>query len=113
MNGNVVFIRDFEGNKEINRAIYFAYKKSKESGNKLLDFNGSVTVWEKDVPEIAETLRNAGVREFTISSQSSNLLINMAAFTKCGFKVSGIIEVKSIYQDWYTKEFPIIPAVLL
>ena len=111
MNGNVVFIRDFEDNKEINRASYFAYKKSKESGNAMLDF--SDIVWGREIPEIAETLRSAGVKEFTISQQASNLLENMAEFTKCGFKVSGIVEVKSIYQDWDTKEFPIIPAVLL
>ena len=107
---NVAFMKDFEGNKEINSSIYRSYRKSKESGNAMLDF--SDTVWAHDIPEIAKTLRSAGVQEFTISQQASNLLENMAEFTKCGFKVSGVVEVKSSYQDWDTKEFSIIPAVL-
>ena len=108
---NVVFIRDFEDNKEINSSICWNYEKSKKSGNAMLDF--SDTVWAREIPEIAKTLRSAGVQEFTISQQSCNLLENMAAFTKCGFKVSGVVEVKSAYQDWDTKEFSMIPAVLL
>ncbi|MBQ7577543.1 MAG: hypothetical protein IJT21_04645 [Synergistaceae bacterium] len=108
---NVVFIKNFEDNQEINKTIYWSYKKSKESGNELIDFSG--TVWAREIPEIAETLRSAGVKEFTISQQASNLLENMAAFTKCGFNVSGIAEINSTYRNYETNEFEIIPAVLM
>ena len=108
---NVVFIKDFEGNQEIPEAIYWGYQKSKESGNELIDF--SRTIWERDIPAITETLRNAGVKAFTISLQSTNLMENMAAFTKYGYNVSGIVEINSTYRNYETNEFEIIPAVLM
>ena len=108
---NVVFIKDFEGNKEINSSIYRSYRKSKESGNAMLDF--SDTVWAHDIPEIAKTLRSAGVQEFTISLPSGDILEEMTAFKECGFKVYDIVKVKANYRDFKTKEFKVIPAVLM
>ena len=108
---NVVFIKDFEDNQEIPEAIYWGYQKSKESGNALLDF--SDVIHADKIPEIAEMLRSAGVQEFTISLPSGDILEEMTAFKECGFKVYDIVKVKANYRDFKTKEFKVIPAVLM
>lgn len=93
----------------INPTAFWAYRKSIEAGNDLIDF--SEVIWDEDVKPIAETFRQNGITEFTISSTFSGLIPTLAAFDKLGFKMAGITEVNANYTDWQTNERARVPAI--
>ena len=64
-----------------------------------------------DIAEIAETLRENGIKEFTISSTFSGLIETLAAFEKEGIKMAGLTEVNAGYTDFMTGEKARIPAI--
>ena len=93
----------------INGTAFWAYRKSIDAGNDLIDF--SEVIWDEDVAPIAETFRQNGITEFTISSTFSGLITTLAAFDKHGFKMAGITEVNASYTDWQTGKRAKIPAI--
>ena len=96
-------------NYGINSTAFWAYRKSIDAGNALIDF--SEVIWDEDVEPIAETFRQSGITEFTISSTFSGLIPTLAAFDKLGFKVAGVTEVNANYTDWMTGERAKVPAI--
>lgn len=103
-------IHDFF-NDGINPTMYWAYMKSIEAENELLDFND--VVWEHDIQPIVDTCNKVGITEFTISSNFTGLLKTMYELEKRGFKVVGITEVRASYMDFEKQDKAIIPAVLI
>jgi len=93
----------------INGTAFWAYRKSIEAGNDLVDF--SEVIWDTDIEAIVETFKKAGVTEFTISSTFSSLIPTLAAFEKHGFQMAGLTEVNANYTDWQTGERAHIPAI--
>lgn len=93
----------------INSTAYWAYERSKEAENELIDFNE--VIWDEDVAEIAETFMQNYIDEFTISSTYSSLIETLAAFEKCGFKIAGLTEVNATYTDFTTGKRKKIPAI--
>ena len=93
----------------INATTFWAYRKSIDAGNDLIDF--SEVIWDEDVEPIAETFHANGITEFTISSTFSGLIPTLAAFDKLGFKVAGVTEVNANYTDWMTGERAKVPAI--
>lgn len=93
----------------INGTAFWAYRKSIEAGNDLVDF--SEVIWDTDIEAIADTFKEAGVAEFTISSTFSSLIPTLAAFEKHSFKIAGLTEVNATYTDWQTNERARIPAI--
>lgn len=93
----------------INATAFWAYRCSQDNGNDLIDF--SEVIWDEDVEPIAETFRQNGITEFTISSTFSSLIATLAAFDKQGFKMAGITEVNANYTDWMTNERAKVPAI--
>jgi hypothetical protein len=69
----------------INSTMYWAYMKSLDAENELLDFND--VVWEHDIEPIVDTCNKLGINEFTISSNFTGLLKTMYELDKRGFKV--------------------------
>lgn len=93
----------------INYTAFWAYRKSIEAGNDLIDFNE--VIWDEDIDPIAETFQENGISEFTISSTFSSLIPTLAAFEKHGFKMIGITEVNATYTDWQTGKRAKVPAI--
>ena len=93
----------------INATAFWAYRRSEDAGNDLIDF--SEVIWDEDIDPIAETFRENGITEFTISSTFSGLIPTLAAFEKHGFKMAGITEVNASYTDWQTNRRARIPAI--
>ena len=75
----------------INRTSYLAYCKSKASEQELIDFND--IIWAEDVEAIVTTLKESGIKEFTISCKFCDLIDRLAAFEKLGCKVKGTTEI--------------------
>ena len=78
---------------EINRTLYFAYEKSKKAANELIDFDD--IIWANDVEAIVNTLKENGIKEFTISCHFCDLIDRLADFDKLGCRMNGVTEVKS------------------
>ena len=95
----------------INATAFWAYRRSEDAGNDLIDF--SEVIWDEDIAPIAETFRENGITEFTISSTFSGLIATLAAFDKSGYKMAGITEVNANYTDWNTNERARVPAIRL
>ena len=93
----------------INATAFWAYRRSEDAGNDLIDF--SEVIWDEDIDPIAETFRENGITEFTISSTFSGLIPTLAAFEKRGFQMAGITEVNATYTDWQTNQRARIPAI--
>jgi len=64
---------------EANRTLFNAYCNSKGDNLEMLDF-GDV-IWDTDVQPIAETLRGADIKKFTISVSQMNIAEIFAAFS--------------------------------
>ena len=93
----------------INATLFWAYRNSKESGNDLIDF--SEVIWDYDIAEIAQTLKENNITEFTISSTFSSLIETLAAFEEHGISMAGLTKVRARYTDWKTGEHALIPAI--
>ncbi len=93
----------------INGTMFWAYRHSIEAGNELIDF--SDVIWDYDIEDIAKTLRENCISEFTISSTFSSLIDTLAAFEEHGFKMAGLTQVRARYTDWQTGEHKLIPAI--
>ncbi len=96
-------------NLGINPTLFWAYRNSITAGNDRIDF--SETVWDNEIGAIAETLKENGISEFTISSTFSGLIPTLAEFAKHGFQMAGLTEVKANYTDFQTQERAVIPAI--
>ena len=95
----------------INATAFWAYRRSQDNGNDRIDF--SEVIWDEDVAPIAETFKQEGIDEFTISSTFSSLIATLAAFEKNGYRMDGLTEVNANYTDWQTNERARIPAIRL
>ncbi len=93
----------------INPTLFWAYRNSITAGNDRIDF--SETIWDNEIGAIAETLKENGISEFTISSTFSGLIPTLAEFAKHGFQMAGLTEVKANYTDFQTQERAVIPAI--
>ena len=80
-----------------NRTILNACENSKKAGNARLDFND--VIWDEDIKAIADTLRKAEIREFTISVRQGNLIDILAAFQELGVFVKGMVQVNTRYNS--------------
>lgn len=60
---------------------------------------------------IAETFRENGITEFTISCTFSGLIRTLAEFERHGFMVAGLTETNAPNKDWRTGERARIPAI--
>ena len=105
-----LFTEDYK-NTGINMAALWAVDRRKKTGNKLLDFHE--VIWDRDIPEIVDTLKRMGETEFTISSTFSSLTETLATFEKFGAKVTGLTEVNTPFKDYTTNEYERKPAILM
>ena len=93
----------------INQTLFWAYRDSITAGNEEINFDD--VIWDYDIEEIANTLKENDITEFTISSTFSSLIPTLAEFEKHGFRMAGLTEVKANYMDWQTQERAAIPAI--
>ena len=97
--------------KDLNATLVRAYWTSQEAENDRLDF--SDVIWESDIKECTEFMRENGVKEFTISSQFSSLIETLEGFEEAGCHMTGLTKVNARYADFITGKHEIIPAILI
>ncbi len=71
----------------INPTLFWAYRNSITAGNDRIDFGEAI--WDNEVGEIAETLKENGITEFTISSTFSSLIPTLAEFASTASRWRG------------------------
>ena len=93
----------------INPTLFWAYRNSIEAENERIDFGERI--WENEIEDITNCLKQNGIYEFTISSTFSGLIETLAIFEKHGFQMAGLTEVNATYTDWQTNKRKRIPAI--
>ena len=93
----------------INRTFYWAYIRTQETTNEILDFND--VIWESDVEGIIKNCKEFGLKEITISSRFASLIDILAEFEKQGAKLIGLTQVTSRFYTLGTNEYEVINAV--
>ncbi len=81
----------------INSTIYWAYWRTQEARNCLLDF--SEVIWDRDIEEIVNFCHENKIRSFTISSTFSSLTETLWEFKKLGCEIAGMKEVNASYTN--------------
>lgn len=94
---------------EINRTFYWAYIRTQETTNEILDFND--VIWESDVEGIIKNCKEFGLKEITISSRFASLIDILAEFEKQGAKLAGLTQVTSRFYACGTNNYELINAV--
>ena len=95
----------------INYTAFWAVYRSKENGNKIIDFGD--TIPDSDIPEIVDTLTRMKKTHFTISCDKSGLIKTLKEFEKYGVSVKGITETNSHRKDAKTGMRKKKPALLM
>ena len=93
----------------INPTLFWAYRNLEDTGNDKIDFNE--VIWEHEIEDIANCLKENGITEFTISSTFSSLIETLAEFQKHGFQMAGLTEVNARYTEVGSNEKKCIPAI--
>lgn len=93
----------------INRTFYWAYIRTQETTNNILDFND--VIWESDVEGIIKNCKEFGLKEITISSRFASLIDILAEFEKQGAKLAGLTQVTSRFYACGTNQPEIINAL--
>ena len=93
----------------INPTLFWAYRESIEAENEKINF--SECIWEYEIEDIANCLKENGIVEFTISSTFSSLIETLAEFQKYGFKMAGLTEVNARYNAIGSEEKAKLPAI--
>ena len=94
---------------EINRTFYWAYIRTQETTNEILDFED--VIWESDVEGIIKNCKEFGLKEITISSRFASLIDILAEFEKQGAKLAGLTQVTSRFYACGTNNYELINAV--
>ena len=93
----------------INGTFYWAYIRTQETTNEILDFND--VIWENDVEGIIKNCKEFGLKEITISSRFSSLIDILAEFEKQGAKLIGLTKVTTRFYSCGTNQPEIINAL--
>lgn len=93
----------------INRTFYWAYIRTQETTNEILDFND--VIWESDVEGIIKNCKEFGLKEITISSRFASLIEILAEFEKQGAKLAGLTQVTSRFYACGTNNYELINAL--
>ena len=93
----------------INGTFYWAYIRTQETTNEILDFND--VIWENDVEGIIKNCKEFGLKEITISSRFSSLIDILAEFEKQGAKLIGLTQVTSRFYALGTNDHEVINAL--
>lgn len=93
------------------RMIWDAYSDSKERNNVYLDF--SEVIWDKDVLEFINKLKEFGIETFTFSSTWSNSVSTAWFFQQNGYEVRGLVEInKRETQEGIFEKIPAYQFIL-
>ena len=76
-----------------NFTLLNALYRSSWNGRSVLDFDDSL--WEQDFEETKNFLEENGISEFTVTSGSNNLFDFLGYFTDNGWKLDGMLKIKT------------------
>lgn len=103
----------YQDSKEagISYSTYKAYKHSRESECKRLDFADICMMDE--IGQIVADLRRLGIKEFSVSEQSTALMRILAGFEAAGCKVTKMTTAKATYIELGADDYADVPAIKL
>lgn len=95
----------------VNWDVLRGYKETIENGNLWLNIH-TISASGANIERIIETLEEAGIKEFTVSDNSTDAMSNLFELTIEGAKVATFTATRApwhnIHEEWET-----IPAAML
>ncbi len=91
-------------------AFAAAYFDSLEAGNDTIDLWDAL--WDYDIEPILAECKRFGITEFTVST-GCDPVPRIADFVEHGCEIKGAVKVRAKYNDIWTHEKAVIPAILL
>jgi len=79
----------------INATLGWAYIYSKEADNDVPNF--AECIWDDEIPEIVEQMKELDIHEFTISSTFSGLIQTIVTFEDLGCTLEGTVQINERY----------------
>lgn len=98
---NIKEKEEFEENK-ISYRFYWAYRESQRIGRDIINFDD--IGFEDNHEDMIENLERFGVKEFTISDQSTGLMKGLKSFKRRGYFPIDLIEIDTGRISWNFKE---------
>ena len=118
---NKLFIEKFESAESsgktmqelgINRYVYWAYKRSTEADNELINFYDMID--EEDAEAVINCCRENNIKEFTISSDSSGMIRSIMALEAHGCHLNGTAMINRSNPHYFDdKKIPAIKMEIL
>lgn len=117
---NKLFIEKFETAESsgktlqelgINREVYWAYERSTEAGNELINFYDIID--EEDAEDIIKCCRENDVKAFTISSNSTGMIRVIMALEAQGCHLNGTAMVNRDNLRIDAKQIPAFKIEIL
>lgn len=90
--------------------VFRAYKESRDKGNDYIDFSDSI--WDKDVKDLIDCLRENGIDHFTFSSGWSSAIKTAWLFQENGYQLEGLIQINGDESLLDENEYELTPAYL-
>ena len=117
---NKLFIEKFETAESsgktmqelgINRYVYWAYKRSTEADNELINFYDMID--EEDAEAVINCCRENNIKEFTISSNSTGMIRSIMALEAQGCRLIGTTMINRSNPHFDNKKIPAIKMEIL
>lgn len=93
------------------RRLFAAYLDMRERENEHLDFGRDV-IWQRDIPEIVASLKENGIKAFTLSARNTDAIEIAAGFEKAGCHLIGLTEINGYFPSIVNNAYEKIPALL-
>ena len=90
--------------------VYRLYEDAMRRGNEYIDLND--IVWDKNVKELIDSLREYGIDHFTFSSTWSSAVETAWLFTENGCTLEGLVKINGQSRAFGSEEYEKIPAYL-
>ena len=88
--------------------VFQMYEYAQDRGNEYIDLHD--VIWDKDVPDLIERLRKAGIQKFTFSSTWSGTVETAWLFVQNGCKLEGLTEINGTTTAFMSDEYERVPA---
>ena len=88
--------------------VFQMYEYAQDRGNEYIDLHD--VIWDKDVPDLIDRLRKAGIQKFTFSSTWSGTVETAWLFVQNGCKLEGLTEINGTTTAFMSEEYERVPA---
>ena len=89
---------------------YWVFKLNLDNDNG--EFEMSDSLWDRERQDFVETLRKLGVKEFTVTTQSTGLMTDIYGYTELGCTMVGLHTITKKCPRWLGEDHETVKGIL-